>query len=183
MSEQTPSDRELARRVVAGDEEGWRLIYDRFFDVLSRDAFRRLGNRDDAEDAVQETFTRFFRYLSGFDPERNSLRAYLLGILQRVCLDIYRRKKERSQRPWGEYTEEPAAPEREEPLFAPDELKRFWEKVAAVCDSREREILALNLKGLRNKEIAIALGLEESTVSSYLCAIKKKASNLGPPSV
>lgn len=182
MPSQESIEREIAARVVAGDEEAWRLVYDMCHDSLLHDASRRLGNLDDAEDAVQETFTRIFRYLSNFNPERDSLRAYLLAIVRNVCKDIYRRKMDRACRPWDDLVPEPAAPETDDPADR-EELARQRSIVDACCDPREREILSLVRKGLRNKEIAIALGMKETSVSSYICAIKEKASKAGSGSV
>ena len=178
MPENTPTDRELVCRLVAGDAFAWRFIYDKYHDLMRTEAFRQLGDRDDAEDAVQESFYRFFTYRARFNPDRDSLRPYLMTILRNVCKDIYRRRVGRDCGPRDEHLPEPAAPEAEEPLLRSDEREQFWKAVESFCDPRGRGILALICKGLRNKEIAAALGMKETTISSYICDIKGKASKV-----
>ena len=48
--------------------------------------YRMLGNREDAEDAAQETFMRAFRAIKKYDPER-PFKTWLLTIASRYCID------------------------------------------------------------------------------------------------
>jgi hypothetical protein len=49
------------RRVLAGDVDAYAALVDRYYDRCARFAVRMLGNRDDAEDALQVTFVRAYR--------------------------------------------------------------------------------------------------------------------------
>ena len=51
-----------------------------------------LGNREDAEDAVQESFIQIFRNLGAYDPGR-SLKTWIFTIVYRRCLDMLKKKK------------------------------------------------------------------------------------------
>lgn len=78
------SDGELLGRVLAGEREVYASLVERYRDRLGRYAMRMLGNRADAEEALQDTFVRAFRSLAncnkpeGFGP-------WVFGILVNRC--------------------------------------------------------------------------------------------------
>jgi RNA polymerase sigma-70 factor (ECF subfamily) len=81
------SDAALVRRVLAGDPEAYGGLVARYRDRLARYALHSLGNRADAEDAVQETFVRAYRALERCaKPER--LGPWLFQILVNRCRTI-----------------------------------------------------------------------------------------------
>ncbi|HLS48047.1 MAG TPA: RNA polymerase sigma factor [Gemmatimonadales bacterium] len=53
----------VVRRVLDGDTEAYRVLVGRYRDRFARFAFRMLGNREDAEDALQDAFVRAYRAL------------------------------------------------------------------------------------------------------------------------
>jgi len=62
-------------------------------------AYRMLGSRADAEDAVQETWLR----LAGQDPTSiNNLAGWLTTVVGRVCIDVLRARKARPEDPLGD---------------------------------------------------------------------------------
>jgi len=64
------TDAEAVARVLAGDVDAFRDLVNRYGDGLYRFCRARLGSADDAEDAVQDVFTRAFRSLARFDARR-----------------------------------------------------------------------------------------------------------------
>jgi len=92
------SDAEIVRRVLAGETEAFAGLVARYRDRLGRYAMRMLGNRADAEDALQETFVRAYRSLGRCtEPERFG--AWAFGILVNRCrtLGAQRARRERVQ--------------------------------------------------------------------------------------
>jgi RNA polymerase sigma-70 factor (ECF subfamily) len=65
--------RELLARISAGDRASFRFIVENYQNLLFDLALRLIGNRQDAEDLVQEAFVRIYRSLPSFDPERKFL--------------------------------------------------------------------------------------------------------------
>ena len=49
-----------------------------------------LGNSSVADDLTQETFLHLWRRPSAFDPQRGSIKAYLLGVARKKAADWWR---------------------------------------------------------------------------------------------
>jgi len=95
ISIMTLSDALIVRRVLSGDTEAFRALVDRYHDDAVRYATHLLGCHAEAEDAVQDTFLRAYRYLASYQ-ERDKFRAWLWRILVNRCST---RLGERSRRP------------------------------------------------------------------------------------
>ena len=90
------SDGELVNRVLAGDTEAYAGLVARYRDRLGRYAVRMLGNRADAEDALQETFVRAFRSL-GRCTEPDRFGAWTFGILVNRCRTLGAQRARRAR--------------------------------------------------------------------------------------
>src|SRR5207249_12292200 len=78
------SDAALVRRVRAGDAAAYADLVARYRDRLGRYALHMLGDREDAEEALQDSFVRAYRSLARCDdPARFG--AWLYGILVNRC--------------------------------------------------------------------------------------------------
>jgi RNA polymerase sigma-70 factor (ECF subfamily) len=82
MSDDNTSDNDM--------DELWRLHRPYLVDL----AFRMLGNIQDAEDAVQEAFTRLLGVNVG---EIDEIRGWLIVVVSRLCLDQLRSAKTRRE--------------------------------------------------------------------------------------
>ncbi|MDD8026738.1 MAG: sigma-70 family RNA polymerase sigma factor [Acidobacteriota bacterium] len=82
----------VLNRCRAGDLGAYRQIYERYEQPLLRMAWRMLGRREEAEDAVQETFLKLYRGIGGF---RSGARfsTYLFRILINTCTDTLRKRR------------------------------------------------------------------------------------------
>lgn len=79
-----PSDAELVRRIRAGDTAAYGALVSRYRDRLGRYAVHMIGDREDAEEALQDSFVRAYRSLARCDdPARFG--AWLYGILVNRC--------------------------------------------------------------------------------------------------
>ena len=62
-----PSDRDLMKNVLAGDMKAFECLVDRYKVKLLNLIFRMLGNREESEDILQETFLRVYRERQSYD--------------------------------------------------------------------------------------------------------------------
>src|SRR5205809_3131755 len=77
-------DAELVRRVRAGDVGAYGALVSRYRDRLGRYAVHMIGDHEDAEEALQDSFVRAYRSLArSYDPARFG--AWLYGILVNRC--------------------------------------------------------------------------------------------------
>ncbi|MGH9089362.1 MAG: RNA polymerase sigma factor [Acidimicrobiales bacterium] len=84
-------DRDLVEQCQRGDETAFTELYDRYHRRLLRFCLRRLHEPNDAEEAVQEAFTRAWRAMPRFGGERRFY-PWLSVIAANVCTDILRRR-------------------------------------------------------------------------------------------
>jgi RNA polymerase sigma-70 factor (ECF subfamily) len=79
-----PTDGAIVARVLAGDTAAYAQLVARYRGQYARFAVRMLGNREDAEEALQDAFVRAYRSLAKCDdPERFG--SWLFRILANRC--------------------------------------------------------------------------------------------------
>jgi RNA polymerase sigma-70 factor (ECF subfamily) len=92
-------DRALAEAAGRGDENAWRVLFDRHADAAYRYAYVRTGRRPErAEEAVQEAWLIAVRRLGSFDAARGSFGGWLQGILENVLANQWRKWARRDAR-------------------------------------------------------------------------------------
>jgi RNA polymerase sigma-70 factor (ECF subfamily) len=82
----TPSDSDLLRLMLAGDEEAFTTLYRRRQGGVYRFALQMSGSPAVAEDVTQEVFMVLIREAERYDPTRGSVAAYLYGIARNYVL-------------------------------------------------------------------------------------------------
>src|SRR5256885_12401252 len=90
------SDAQIVARVLRGEAELYAELVKRYRDRYTRYALHMLGNREDAEEALQDAFTRAYRSLARCDdPDRFG--AWLFRILVNRCRTIGARRTRRAR--------------------------------------------------------------------------------------
>jgi RNA polymerase sigma-70 factor, ECF subfamily len=88
------SDRVIINQVLEGDVEAFARLVDRHYARCARIAFRILGNREDAEEAIQDAFLRAFKALGDYE-DRERFSSWLTRILVNQCRTVLARTKRR----------------------------------------------------------------------------------------
>ncbi len=79
------------RRVADADAGAFEVVYDRHSRAAFSLAYRVLGSRPPAEEAVQEAFLAVWRSAGRYRPERGSVGTWVLGIVHHRSVDVLRR--------------------------------------------------------------------------------------------
>ena len=155
-------DAAAIRLCRGGDGDAYRHLVERYQREAMGHALAILGNRQDAEDAVQDAFVDAYRALARFDEERRFY-PWFYAILRNRCLKLMasrRRHETDALDDVGMLTREGAASV-EDVVALEEALKKM--------PSESREVLMLrHLDGLSYKELAERLGIPIGTVMSRL---------------
>lgn len=89
-------DAEFVRRVRAGDQAAYAVLVARYRTRLGRYAMHMLGDRDDAEEALQDAFVRAYRSIARCTDDAK-FGAWLFGILVNRCRTAGRRAARRQR--------------------------------------------------------------------------------------
>jgi RNA polymerase sigma-70 factor (ECF subfamily) len=148
------------------DHAAFASLYDRYFDAIFRFCYYRLGNWQEAEDAVGDIFANALggigRYRAGDLP--GSFRSWLFAIARNVIADRHRinaRHPLDSLDLAAEMLD--GAPTPEEAAVTSDN-HQYLLCLLARLEPAQRDLLTLRLAGLRNVEIAHILGRSHDAV-------------------
>lgn len=152
-------DRRLLQRVARGEEVAFGQLVSRYQDRLFTVAHRLLGNRADAEDAVQRALLNCYLKSGSYD-QRWEVSTWLYRILTNVCVDELRRR-----RVSGPLDRSREARARSDEVGRRLDVRRALERVPTEA----RLLLALRyVDGLTYAELARVRGISINTVKSQL---------------
>ena len=161
------TDKELIRKVHAGNKDALNEIIDKYYDDIYRFCFYLTLNELDSYDISQEVFLRFIKYIDTYTYK--NLKGYLLIIARNLCRDYFQIKE-------LEDTVEIS----EDAIYADKEIRNIEFKlyINAILNRipfEQREVVVLRIQGdLRFKDIAKMLGCNLSTIKSrYRSGIEK----------
>ncbi|WEK53765.1 MAG: RNA polymerase sigma factor SigW [Candidatus Cohnella colombiensis] len=89
---QKPLETRLARLARKGDQRAFAELVDIYTDKLFHLGYRMTGNRQEAEDVVQETFLRVYKNLDRYD-ENQKLSTWIYRIATNLCIDRLRKRR------------------------------------------------------------------------------------------
>jgi len=156
LVERLPRDR-------SGDE--LRELYRRYAGELFGFAASALGDREQAEEVVQDVFAQLWRHAGEYDQRRASVRTWLYAIARNRIVDAHRRAAARPKRAEDEDSLDNAA----EIDAALDQAVLRWQITAALArlSPAHREVIRLaHYGGLTMREIAERTGIPLGTVKS-----------------
>jgi RNA polymerase sigma-70 factor, ECF subfamily len=144
-----------------GSEPAWQQLFEMHFDAVYRFCLA-LGRREIAEETAQQTFITAAQQIGRFDPQKGTLRSWLLGIARNRYMTLEakegrrRRHEALSQRNLGDGTE------RQEPdLYVHEALAQLPADYRRVLEHKY-------LRRLTLKQMAQAKGISVEAVESLL---------------
>ena len=176
----TEREQELLARIRDGDEAAFRSLYETYFPRIYQFVDRRVRNRADTEEVVQEIFINVFSCLGSYRGEA-PFAAWVFGLARRTLANRFKRR----QHPTVSLPDEDGAPV--DGLLhvdrgpGPHELYEFQERLeriqrAALHDLSEEQWELFRLHHLQHqsiREIARRLRKTQDSVKSHLYRARK----------
>lgn len=169
----------LVKKSQEGDSLSFEELVKRYEKKIYNLAYRIMGNKEDANDILQETFLEAFRKLSSFEG-KSKFSTWLYRIAVNLCLMKKRREKKMDEVP----LDMPILTKEEDEIkgelrddwsknpLATLENKEVRKKLSKAIDSLPEEyrtvILLRGVNGLSNEEVAKMLKISLPAVKSRL---------------
>jgi RNA polymerase sigma-70 factor (ECF subfamily) len=165
--------RELLAACRRGDPQAFEEVVRRTYRHVYTQAYRLVGDRQEAEDVAQDAYLRVFRGLAGFRGEAQ-FETWLYRIVANAAMSHLRRKRR-----FGELM----SPPEDEPLELPSQVRVAEDAVDKDELARALEALPLSLRpvvilkdvyGLSCREIGDEMGITEGAVKVRLHRARRR---------
>ena len=157
-------DAELMARVAGGDQDALRALYDRLGSIVFGMALGILGDRQAAEECVQDTFVAVWREARSYDRSRAAVSTWLVSIARNRAVDLVRRRAARPADPFAEVETADESPDVADLLVAVDTSEQVAAALAELPHPQREVIVLAYFHGFSHSEIAERLGLPLGTV-------------------
>lgn len=173
---------EIVKNILKGDEESFRIFYEEFFPKIYKYAYKRVKNREVAEDLTSETFMKIIKGLKDFEVRGDlSLDIWIYAIERNTVRDWFRRNLGVEVLPFEEKWEQKFQPVVSDPYITEEviDIRNFVMDALEEIPPQYKEIIELRFfKNKRISEIATFLEKSEDNVkvTQYraLKALKEK---------
>ncbi len=182
-------DEALLAAIATGDGSALGQLYDRYAALALAVAYRVLGERNAAEDAVQDAFLAVWRRVDSYDASRGAVRSWLLTIVRNGAIDRRRGRHARALQdtPLDDvaFRLATAAEETFAAVAATVEAERVRAALAALPAEQREAIELAYFGGLTQHEIATHTGAPLGTVKGRmrlgLHKMREQLDDLLPP--
>ena len=178
-------ERELIDLLKQKDQQAFKLIVEKWQDMVFNTSLGIVQNFEDAEDLSQEVFIRVFESINSFK-EDAKFSTWLYRITVSKCLDHLRSKKSKKRFAflkslYGDNNKMIVEP----PDFYHPGIKmenkenaaRLFKALARLQDTQKVAFVLNKIEGLRYDEVGEVLGLSSSAVDGLLQRAKKNLQN------
>ncbi len=170
VSVEALSDVELVEIVLAGEQDAFAVLVERYKDAVQNLAYRMLSNMTEAEDVTQEVFVRAYTQLVTYKPA-HKFSTWLLSIASHLAIDQLRRRRflalPLEDVPFLEWITDLGAGPEQSALVGEqqDEIQAYLQRL----HSKYRAVIVLRYwYDLSYEEIAAALNLTPALVKARL---------------
>lgn len=175
-------DNFLIKQAIRGDAYAFEQLMRRHESRMYSVAIRMCGNREDAQDCVQDAMLRIYRALDRFKGQ-SSFSTWVYRITMNTCLDELRRRKVRAstsldsllESGWSP-TDESDTPERH--AIDSERRKALSQAIHSLPEDMRSAIVLREMQGLSYEEISDVLSVNVGTIKSRISRGREKLRQL-----
>jgi RNA polymerase sigma-70 factor (ECF subfamily) len=166
-------------QVVRRDQSALARIYDRLGNAVYGLSRQVLKDEGLAQDVTQEIFLRLWNEPQRFDPERGSLRSFLLREAHSRSIEKVRSEEARRQRESrSEFRDRPVLRDTEDDVITSLTSNEVRNALSQLPDAERSAIVLAYYGGHSYREVASVLGAPEGTIKSRIRSGLLKLSSL-----
>lgn len=162
-------DKHLLHGIEFGNKKAYYELYKRYYAALVVYAVKFLGNKEEAEDVVQDVLVALWEKGGRFESVLKLVNFLYLSVHNR-CLNVLKSHSIRDRYKQYFQTNNLGEEDLEEDIMNREAIRMLWQLVDEL-PPRCREVFLLHMDGRKNEEIAVALDIALDTVKNQ----KKKA--------
>ena len=175
---QSTEENWLVQRAGRGDSAAFEQLMEAHESRMYAVALRMCGNREDAQDCLQEAMIRIYRAMGSFKGQ-SSFATWAYRITMNSCLDELRRRKNRQATSLDALLDVGFSPADEvntpERYSLAEEKKRALERaIAELPEDMKAAVVLRDVQGLSYEEIADALQANVGTIKSRISRGREK---------
>lgn len=170
----------LLPAVATGDTSAFERLYDLYSSTLYALLLRILGDAEDAQEVLQESFVQIWNRASMFDQSRGSEMAWLVSVARSRAIDRIRARRTRSTRESEAHREISIRSENVvkarglDDAILGEQQKAVREALRELPDAQRKALEMAYFEGLSQSEIADATGEPLGTVKTRMQLGMKK---------
>src|SRR5690348_891327 len=167
------SDESLIEAVTKGNFAAIEILYERYSRQFFSLAYKRIVNKQIAEELVQEAFLAIWHNSAMYSIEAGNARAWLFTIMRYRIIDHLRHQGRRSSQqeiPWEDisYEETPSLPDPWEAFWSAEQSKIVRKAMQSIPQKQRTVIELAYFEGLTHEEIAARCHIPLGTAKSRL---------------
>lgn len=172
------NERKLIERASGGDPAAFNRLMEAHERRMYAVALRMCGNREDAQDCLQEAMLRVYRAIAGFKGQ-SSFSTWVYRITMNTCLDELRRKKNRPNTSldslldagWSP-ADDSSAPEKH--AVRSEAMHHLHQAIRELPEDMRAAVVLRDIHGLTYDEIARSLDTNVGTIKSRISRGREK---------
>lgn len=174
------SDQFLIASSIAGDEEAFGKLYDKYVNDIYRFVVMRVRSSQEAQDLASETFLKAWQYVSTQKKQIDDFRALLYRIARNLVIDHYRSSKNESQGFEEGQLENiiDTSPSLQASAEHKDDMALVFKVIGQLSKDDSDVIILRYIEDLSIKEIAEIQGKKSGTVRVALHRAVKRVKEL-----
>lgn len=171
-------ERKLIDKASGGDASAFNRLMEMHEKRMYAVALRMCGNREDAQDCLQEAMLRVYRAIGGFKGQ-SSFSTWVYRITMNTCLDELRRKKNRQNTSLDNLLDQGWSPSDGENVPEKQALQSETRRclhgaIQELPEDMRSAIVLRDIHGLSYDEIASALNINVGTIKSRISRGREK---------
>ncbi len=161
----------LIEQILQGDKKKFEILYKRYSRMIHLVCLRYAKTSSEAEDFLQDSFVSIFKGLDKYDLDKGNFSTWSKKVAVNVCLQHLRKKSFSFY--LGNLTEI-VSPQSNDPTPLDNlSLQELTKKIQTLPTGYRAVFNMFIIDGFSHKEIAVKLGITESSSRSQLTKAKK----------